>query len=137
MLVSLRSDSSMTLRSKLIPAWTCLLLASQSVSASQTACVFSADKAQDYYEVEFIGYGDTKPMIVFSSTSLGAGKRLTLHPGNYTLTQFSQKAGKVDMKFRNPEDPAQPPSFSLVGAGGRARLAIGSSIVAGDFKCDS
>lgn len=120
---------------KLLPVWTCLLLASQSVPASQTACVFSADKAHTYYEVEFIGYDDTTPIVVFSSTSLAAGKRVTLRPENFSLTRFSQKTGQVSLEFRNPGDRAQPPSFRLVGADGRGRLTIGSSAIPGNLKC--
>lgn len=89
-----------------------------------------------HYELEFIGYGDAAPVIVFSSTAFGSGKRLTLSPENYTLENFSQRARAVDLAFRNPDDLGLPSSFGLVGTAGRAFFKSGSMIVEGSFKCD-
>jgi hypothetical protein len=121
---------------KLASAATLLALMSQSALASQTACTFSAGEAPNYYELEFIGYGDTDPVIVFSSTTFGSGKPVTLNPADYSLMHFSPKARKVSLEFRNPKSLALPPSFNLNGADGRAILAIGSTVVEGDLKCD-
>jgi len=117
-------------------AVTLLALIGQPALASQTVCTFSSGEVPRYYELEFIGYGNTNPTIVFSSTTFESGKRITLHPSNYSLEQFSPKARSVSLEFRNPKDLAQPPSFNLNGAGGRAILIIGSSIVEGDLECD-
>ncbi len=103
--------------------------------ASQTACVFSTEPSPSYYEVEFIGDDDAKPMIVFSSTDFGAGKRFTLSAEHYALKRFDPKAGAVDLEFRNPGDVALPPSFGLVGNEGRTRLKTGSVTVEGELKC--
>lgn len=113
-----------------------LALIGQPALASQTVCSFSAGEAPRYYELEFIGYGDADPIIVFSSTTFGSGERVTLNPEDYSLKHFSQKVGKVSLEFRNPKNIALPPSFSLNGADGRAILAIDSSIIEGDLKCD-
>lgn len=122
---------------KLVSVATLLALVSQPALASQTACTFSAGEASSgYYELEFIGYGDTDPAIVFSSTTFGSGKPVALDPANYSLKHFSPKARKVSLEFRNPKNPALPPSFNLSGADGRAILTIGSSVIAGDLKCD-
>ncbi|HJR74421.1 MAG TPA: hypothetical protein VJ806_12360 [Luteimonas sp.] len=103
--------------------------------ASQTVCVFEADPSAHYYEVEFIGDGDAKPVIVFSSTDFGAGKRFTLSVEHYVLKHFDPKAGSVDLEFHNPGDVTPSPSFGLVGSEGRARLKTGSMIIDGEFKC--
>ena len=112
-----------------------LALMVQPALASQTACMFSTDKATHYYEIEFVGYSDTDPMIVFSSTVFGSGKRFTLHPSNYTLEHFSKKARAVSLEFRSQEGSAMPP-FTLVGTAGRASLKIGSNDIEGDLRCD-
>lgn len=113
-----------------------LVLMGQPALASQTVCTFSAGEASRYYELEFIGYGDADPIIVFSSTTFGSGERITLNPADYSLKNFSQKARKVSLEFRNPQNLALPPSFSLNGIDGRAMLTIGSSTIEGDLKCD-
>ncbi|MDP3817103.1 hypothetical protein [Pseudomonas sp.] len=110
-----------------------LTLVAQPVLASQTACIFSTGKTSHYYELEFIGYSDTKPMLVFSSTTFRAGQRTPLPPAD--LKHFSQKARSVSLAFRNPEDPALPPSFTLAGTGDHAWLTIGSARLQGDLKC--
>lgn len=120
---------------KLVSTAILFSLMGQPALASQTVCTFSADDAFRYYELEFIGYGDTDPMIVFSSTTFGSGKPIALNPANYSLKHFSRKTGKVSLEFRNPKNLALPPSFNLNGADGRAILAIGSSIIEGDLKC--
>lgn len=120
---------------KLAFAAALLGLVSRPVIASQTACTFSAGEAPGYYELEFIGYGDTDPAIVFSSTTFGSGKPVALDPADYSLKHFSPKANKVSLEFRNPKNPALPPSFSLNGTDGRAVLTIGSSVIEGDLKC--
>lgn len=117
-------------------AATLLALMSQPALASQTACTFSAGEAPRYYELEFIGYGDADTVIVFSSTTFGSGKPVTLDPADYSLKHFSQKARKVSLEFRNPESRALPPSFNLNGVDGRAILSIGSSVIEGNLKCD-
>jgi hypothetical protein len=121
---------------RLAPAVTLLALIGQPALASQTVCTFSAGEASRYYELEFVGYGDTSPIIVFSSTEFGSGKRITLHPADYSLKQFSPKSEKISLEFRSPENVAQPPSFNLNGADGRAILSIASSVIEGDLKCD-
>lgn len=121
---------------KLIPALALLALSSPPALASQTACIFSTDRSPHYYELEFIGYEDVEPMVVFSSTVFGSGERFTLRPQDYTLKIFDRKAKKVDLEFRNPNDPALPPSFGLVGTDGRAWFKSGSVIIEGDFRCD-
>lgn len=113
-----------------------LALASPPATASQTACTFEGGKAPQYYEVEFIGYSDVNPMIVFSSTTFGSGKRITLQPETYSLKRFSQKAAMVHLEFRNPGSRSLPPSFNLAGQRGKAHLKIGSATVDGSLKCD-
>lgn len=115
---------------------TSLALMSQPAIASQTLCTFSAGEASRYYELEFIGYGDTNPTIVFSSTEFGSGKPITLNPANYLLKHFDSKARKVGMEFRDPKSLGVPPSFNLNGTDGRAILSIGSSVIEGELKCD-
>ena len=112
-----------------------LVLMSQPAIASQTLCTFSAGEASRYYELEFIGYGDTNPTIVFSSMEFGSGKPITLDPANYSLKHFDSKTGKVSLEFRDPKDLGLPPSFNLNGVDSRAVLTIGSSIIEGDLKC--
>lgn len=104
--------------------------------ASQVACTFSTGEAPHYYELEFIGYGDAQPIIVFSSTAVASGKRIELPPAHYSLQRFSPEARAVSLTFRNPDDPALPPSFGLHGTGGRAVLSIGSRRMTGDLACD-
>ena len=112
-----------------------LALASQPATASQTACTFEGGEAPQYYELEFVGYSDVNPMIVFSSTAFNSGKRITLQSESYTLTRFSQKAAMVHLLFRNPGNSSLPPSFSLTGRGGKAQLTIGSTVINGSLKC--
>ena len=113
-----------------------LALASQPAIASQTACVFEGGKAPQHYELEFIGYSDVNPMIVFSSTTFGSGKRITLQPENYTLKHFSQKTAMVHLEFRNPGNGSLPPSFNLTGQRDEAQLTIGFTAVNGSLKCE-
>ena len=113
-----------------------LALASQPAIASQTACTFQGGKAPQYYELEFIGYSDVNPMIVFSSTEFGSGKRITLQPENYSLKKFSQKTAMVHLEFRNPGNGSLPPSFSLTARRGQAQLKIGPTVVDGSLICD-
>lgn len=115
---------------------TLLALMSQPAIASQTLCTFSAGEASRYYELELIGYSDTNPTIVFSSTEFGSGKPITLNPAHYSLKHLDSKVGKVSLEFRDPKGLALPPSFNLNGAGGRAILSIGSSVIEGELKCD-
>lgn len=139
LVVAPRLDSTQALdpmMRRTAPVAALLILASQPTLASQTACVFSGDAAPQYYELEFIGYGDPNPMIVFSSTAFASGQRVTLHPADYTLKQFNQKAAMVSLEFRNPGGRALPPSFSLVGRSGHARLKIGATVVEGTLRCD-
>lgn len=112
-----------------------LVLMSQPAIASQTLCTFSAGEASRYYELEFIGYGDTNPTIVFSSTEFGSGKPITLNPANYSLKHFDSKTGKVSLEFHDPKSLRLPPSFNLNGTSGRLILSIGSSVIEGDLKC--
>ena len=120
---------------KLAAVVTLLALMSQPALASQTLCTFSAGEAS-YYELEFVGYSDTKPTIVFSSTEFGSGKPITLDSSNYSLKHFNPKVGKVSLEFRDTKGLALPPSFNLNGADGRAILSIGSSVIKGELKCD-
>ena len=113
-----------------------LALASHPAIASQTACTFEGGKEPQYYELEFIGYSDVNPMVVFTSTTFGSGERITLQPENYSLKQFSQKTAMVHLEFRNPGNGSLPPSFSLIGQRGQAQLKIGSTAVDGSLKCD-
>ena len=120
----------------LASAVTLLALTGQPAYASLTLCTFSAGDASRYYELEFIGDDDTKPILVFSSTTFGSGKRITLHSADYSLKQFSPKARNVSLEFRNPKSLAVPPSFNLNGTGGRAILTIGSNSIEGYLECD-
>lgn len=106
------------------------------VFASQTACIFSTGQTSPYYELEFIGYGDSRPTLVFSSTTFRAGQRIALPAAQYRLQQFSQQARSVKLEFQNPADPALPPSFTLAGTGEQAWLTIGSTRLLGDLRCD-
>ena len=119
-----------------VPFIILLALISQPALATQTACVFSAGKAPRYYELEFIGYTDKDPTIVFTSTVVGPGKRFTLNQTNYTLQRFSQKARAINLEYRDRKNSALPPSFTLTGTGGRAKLSIGSTTIVGDLNCD-
>lgn len=112
-----------------------LALLAQPVLASQTACIFSTGKTSQYYELEFLGYSDSTPMLVFSSTTFRAGQRIALPAADYRLKQFSQKARSVSLQFHNPEDPALPPSFTLAGTGDQAWLTIGSARIQGVLTC--
>lgn len=113
-----------------------LALTGLPAEASQTACVFEGGEASHYYELEFIGYDDVSPTIVFSSTAFGSGKRITLQPGNYSLKEFSRKKSTLHLEFRNPGNDSLPPSFSLTSQGSRSQLKIGSSIIDGTLYCD-
>ncbi|QDH69703.1 hypothetical protein [Marilutibacter alkalisoli] len=119
------------------PVITLLALAGQPASASQTACFFDSGQDPEYYELEFIGYDDINPMIVFSSTVNGSGKRITLSSENYSLEHFSQKTATVHLEFRNPGDDSLPPSFTLIGRNGLAQLKIGPTAVDGSLRCGS
>jgi len=123
------------MKHKFVLAFALLTSRAEPAFGSQTACMFSTDEVPQYYEVEFIGYSDTEPMIVFRS-ELDSGKGFTLHPENYTLRYLSQKARAVGLKFDNPEDSTMPPSFTLAGVDGRATLKIGPSVIEGDLRCD-
>jgi len=113
-----------------------LILVGQHALASQTLCTFESGTSSPYYELEFIGYSDAKPVIVFSSTAFGAGKRVTLQAADYTLRQFSSSTAAVVLEFRNPGSGALPASFTLTGRGGDATLKSGSTAVTGTFRCD-
>ncbi len=121
---------------KLAAVATLLALMSQPALASQTLCTFSAGEASRYYELEFVGYSDTNPTIVFSSTEFGSGKPITLDSSHYSLEHFNPKVGKVSLEFRDTKGLALPPSFNLNGADGRAILSIGSRVIEGELKCD-
>lgn len=111
-------------------------LASQPGIASQTACTFSGGKEPQYFEIEFIGYGDASPMIVFSASEFASGKRVPLKPADYSFKRFSQSTATIDLEFRNPRSDLLPPSFSLLARpGGRAQLKMGSTIVDGKLEC--
>ena len=103
--------------------------------ASQTSCTFEGGDAARYYELEFIGYSDGPPLIVFSSTAFRSGQRLTLPPASYALRAFSPKSATVALAFRNPGDASLPPSFALNGRGGAARLTIGRDRISGALRC--
>lgn len=113
-----------------------LPLLARPVLASQTACIFSTGKASHYYELEFIGYDASNPLLVFSSTRFRAGQRIALPAADYRLEHFSQQARSVSLEFRNPGDPALPPSFTLAGTGEQAWLTIGSARIQGALNCD-
>ena len=113
-----------------------MLLASWPALASQTVCTFESGQSSPYYELEFIGYSDATPMIVFSSTAFGSGQRVTLQSADYTLKQFSSSTAAVLLEFRNPGSGALPPSFTLTGRSGHATFRIGSMAVPGVFRCD-
>lgn len=116
---------------------TLLALASHPTIASQTACTFSGGKEPQYFEMEFIGYSDANPLIVFSSSEFASGKRVTLNPTHYILKHFSQSTATINLAFRNPGNRMLPPSFSLLtGHDGRAQLKMGSTVVDGELKCD-
>lgn len=121
---------------KFAPALMLWALLAQPVLASQTSCTFTTVDTPDYYEIEFIGYTDTNPVLVFSSTAFGSGKRIALPPADYTLNYFSRKEGRVGLEYRNPQNPALPPSFALAGIGANVWLTIGSARLRGELKCD-
>jgi hypothetical protein len=132
-----RSSAAAAGASTLLRAITLSALGSASALASQTACVFSSDEAPHYYEVEFVGYGDDAPIVVFSSTSLASGKRITLRSADYVIERFSPAAGRIDLTFHNPRDAAMPPSSTLAGEDGHARLRLGDTLVQGELVCDA
>lgn len=113
-----------------------LMLATKAAVASQTVCTFSADSAPHYYELELVGYGDARPLIVFSSTTFAAGKRTPLPPASYSLDRLNRSDREIDLEFHNPDDSALPPSFTLKGSGERVWLTIGSTRIRGDLSCD-
>ncbi len=102
---------------------------------ASTACVVTTDDQPDYYEIWFIG-DSASPSIAYSSANFKSGKQTALQPANYTLRRFDRESRTVDLVFRNSGDTALPPSFSLVGAGDRVRLTIGSDVIEGAFTCD-
>lgn len=118
---------------KFAPALLLLALLAQPALASQTACTFASGATSPYYELEFIGYGDTQPLLVFSSTAFRAGQRIALPAAD--LQHFSRKARRVSLEFHNPADPALPPSFSLAGTGDQVWLSIGSARLQGALTC--
>lgn len=118
------------------PALMLWALLAQPVLASQTNCTFTTVDTPGYYEIEFIGYTDTNPVLVFSSTAFGSGKRIALPTADYTLNYFSRKEGRVGLEYRNPQNPALPPSFALAGIGANVWLTIGSARLRGELKCD-
>lgn len=120
---------------RIAPLLVLLTLASQSAAASQTACTFEGSGASHYYELEFIGYSDVDPTIVFSSTAFASGTRTPLQPAHYKLRHFNRERAAVHLEFHNPGNDAQPPSFSLIGRESRAQLSIDSAVVVGSFSC--
>ncbi|WP_157498930.1 MULTISPECIES: hypothetical protein [unclassified Lysobacter] len=124
------------MRPRIVLATALLALFGQPATASQTACRFTGGESPQYYEVEFIGYTDIDPMVVFSSTTLGSGDLITLSSKQYTLKQFSQKTATVDLTFRNPGDDSLPPSFTLIGQKGKAQLKISTRTIDGSLRCD-
>jgi hypothetical protein len=112
-----------------------LFLALQPAAASQTACVFSGDGPHGYYEVEFVGYGDSAPMVVFSSTARDAPARFTLDPGQYTMRHFDRKAATAQFDYLGSGNTADAPSLTLAAQDGQGRLKIGSIVVNGNFSC--
>ena len=112
-----------------------LALATPAAMASHTACTFEGGAAPRYYELEFIGDRDTGPVVVFASTAFAAGKRITLPARHSALSAFDEGTATVALRFRNPGDDALPPSFTLEGRNGNARLAIGGRLVDGTLHC--
>ena len=112
-----------------------VLWVSTPVLASHTICSFESAQASRYDELEFIGDGDGKPMIVFSSTALGSGERVRLQSADYTLKHFIPREAAVHLAYRNPGSPAWPASFTLTARNGRATLQIGPVAEGGIFRC--
>ena len=103
-----------------------MLLASWPALASQTVCTFESGTSSPYYELEFIGYSDARPMIVFSSTAFGAGQRVTLPPADYTLKQLNSGTAAVRLEFRNPGSGALPASAVSPSAWGSTPASAGA-----------
>lgn len=105
-------------------------------AASQTLCTFSAGTPPAYHELEFIGYGDAAPLVVYSASAWRSGQRVPLSPPHLVLERFDPRMGAVALEFRNPGDASLPPSLALRGMAGRARLSVGASVLEGGLVCD-
>lgn len=118
-------------------AITCFLsaLACAPALASSTACIFSGEAGRDYYEIEFIGYSDIDPLIVFRPKARDNGAGVSLDSRHYRLKEFSQQARRVRLEFYNPGRRSLPPSFVLEGAAGKASLSIEGRRVDGALEC--
>ena len=92
--------------------------------------------APAYHELEFIGYGDAAPLVVYSASAWRSGQRVPLSPPHLVLERFDPRTGAVALEFRNPGDASLPPSLALRGMAGRARLSVGASVLEGGLVCD-
>ena len=108
-----------------------LVLFSGSAVASSTACQFSGTYDEDLYEIEFIGHDDRAPLIVFSSTASGGGRRIALPAAHYELKTFDSGKQAVALRFTNPGNPSLPPSFTFDASGEQGILRIGSRRITG------
>jgi len=50
--------------------------------------------------------------------------------------EFDERARKVDLVYRNPDDPGLPPSFRLEGMGRKVLMSIGGKQRARELNCD-
>lgn len=113
-----------------------LACAAGPAAASQTLCTFWAGTPPDYHELEFIGYGDAAPLVVYSGSAWRGGQRAPLSPPHLVLQRFKPRTGAVVLEFRNPGDPDLPPTLALRGVGGHARLSVDGKFVEGNLACD-
>lgn len=102
--------------------------------ASHTSCTFSGEKADKYYEIEFIGQLTEGPQIVFASAAHNSGQRQVLNAKNYTLTNGAV-INTFTLVFKNQGNVSQPPSFSLRSDKGNSELTFGAEVIKGELSC--
>lgn len=108
-----------------------LAMAAVPASATSTMCTFEGSSGSSSYSIEFIGYGE----IATIQMNLPDGPR-NLPDGSYTVAEFDERKGKIDLAYRNPGDPSLPPSFTLEGVGDNVRMTIGEERIVGELNCD-
>lgn len=110
-----------------------VLLIATPVMASRTLCSFYPASDKWKLGIEFIGYDDESPMILFD---LVQGPH-SIPPTSYTLRDFNSKSRRVHLVYRNPGDPGMPPSFVLKGVGEKVVLTTVKSSAVGELRCGS
>ena len=107
-----------------------LVLTAFPATATSTMCMFYAPPGAPVGDLEFLGYEELGGILIQAK-----GGPRSLPASSYKVLELDQRAKRVHLTYKNPNDPSLPPSFTLKGKDLNTRLTVQGKVYTGELAC--